>query len=72
MNDPKRTAAEITPGAVIIGGAPEGLDAHLVADLVARAKGPVIHVARDDARAAAMAEALAVFAPGLPVLHFPA
>lgn len=63
---------EIAPGAVTVGGAPEGFDARLVADLVGRAKGPVIHVARDDARAAAMAEALAVFAPALPVLHFPA
>jgi len=63
---------EIAPGAVTVGGTPEGFDARLVADLVGRAKGPVIHVARDDARAAAMAEALAVFAPALPVLHFPA
>ncbi len=72
MKSPKQTSAEISPGAVIIGGAPEGFNAHLVAGLVARANGPVIHVARDDARAAAMAEALAVFAPGLPVLQFPA
>jgi transcription-repair coupling factor (superfamily II helicase) len=72
MNAPKGTSAEISPGAVTIGGAPEGFDAHLVADLVARAGGPVIHVARDDARAAAMAEALAVFASALPVLQFPA
>ena len=72
MNKPNRTSAEIAPGAVIVGGAPEGFDARLVADLVERAGGPVIHVARDDARAAAMAEALAVFAPSLPVLQFPA
>jgi transcription-repair coupling factor (superfamily II helicase) len=72
MNDTNRTSAEIAPGAVITGGAPEGYDARLVADLVARARGPVLHVARDDARAAAMAEALAVLAPDLPVLHFPA
>jgi transcription-repair coupling factor (superfamily II helicase) len=72
MNSPKGTSAEIAPGAVVVGGAPEGFDARLVADLVARAAGPVIHVARDDARAAAMAEALAVFAPALPVLTFPA
>jgi transcription-repair coupling factor (superfamily II helicase) len=72
MKSPEGTSAQIAPGAVMVGGAPEGFDAKLVADLVARADGPVIHVARDDARAAAMAEALAVFAPGLPVLHFPA
>jgi len=66
------TRGDIAPGAVIVCGAPEGWDAKLLADLVARANGPVIHVARDDARAAAMAEALALIAPGLPVLHFPA
>ena len=65
-------AAKIAPGAVTIGGAPEGWDAKLLADLVARADGPVIHVARDDARAAAMTDALGFFAPGLPVLSFPA
>ncbi len=64
--------AKIAPGAVAVGGAPEGYDAKLVADLVARADGPVIHVARDDARAAGIAEALGFFAPDLPVLHFPA
>ena len=57
---------------VLTGGAPEGYDAHLVAGLVARADGPVIHVARDDARLAAMREALRFFAPDLPVLEFPA
>ncbi|MEL6268149.1 MAG: CarD family transcriptional regulator, partial [Pseudomonadota bacterium] len=52
--------------------APEGYDARLVADLAERAGGPVIHVARDDARAAAMAEALAIWAPALAVFSFPA
>ena len=61
-----------------VGGAPEGFDAILLADLVGRAqasrtsKGPVIHIARDDRRAAAMGDALAAVAPGLPVLRFPA
>ncbi|MEM7743747.1 MAG: transcription-repair coupling factor [Pseudomonadota bacterium] len=68
----KTHAANIAPGAVTIGGAPEGWDAKLLADLVDRSGGPVLHIARDDARAAAMADALAVFAPGLPVLHLPA
>ena len=36
------------------GGAPEGFDAKLLADLAAKADGPVIHVARDDARLAAV------------------
>jgi transcription-repair coupling factor (superfamily II helicase) len=68
----RETPAAIAPGATVIGGAPEGFDAKLLADLVARTAGPVIHIARDDARAAAMAEALAIFAPETPVLSFPA
>jgi transcription-repair coupling factor (superfamily II helicase) len=55
---------------ILLGGAPEGFDARLVAKEAAR--GPVIHVARDDKRMAAMREALAVMAPGLAVLDFPA
>ncbi|MEO1491452.1 MAG: transcription-repair coupling factor [Pseudomonadota bacterium] len=65
-------AAKLAPGAVTICGAPEGWDANLLSDLVDRTGGPVIHVARDDSRAAAMADALAAFAPALPVLHLPA
>lgn len=64
--------APLSPGTVRTGGAPEGYDAKLVADLAARAGGPVIHVARDDQRMAALAEALAFFAPDLPVIRFPA
>ncbi|MEM6905476.1 MAG: CarD family transcriptional regulator, partial [Pseudomonadota bacterium] len=66
------TRAAIAPGAVTICGAPEGHDARLVADLARRVAGPVIHVARDDARAAAMVEALGVMAPDLPVPSLPA
>ena len=64
------TAAAQMP--VTVGGAPEGWDAKLVADRVAKLEAPLLHVARDDARAAAMAEALALFAPGLPVMSLPA
>ncbi len=56
----------------LTGGAPEGYDAKLLADLVARTDGPVIHVLRDDTRLAAMQQALKFFAPDLPVLVFPA
>ncbi|AJE47255.1 transcription-repair coupling factor [Celeribacter indicus] len=55
-----------------IGGAPEGFDAFLLAREVARAAGPVVHVARDDKRLAALREALRFFAPDLPVIDFPA
>lgn len=55
-----------------VGGAPEGFDGKIVADLARKQGGPVIHVARDDRRAAAMADALAFFAPDLALLRFPA
>ena len=56
----------------LTGGAPEGYDAKLLAELVARANGPVLHILRDDARLAAMKSALKFFAPDVPVLVFPA
>ncbi|WP_418594204.1 transcription-repair coupling factor [Ponticoccus sp. (in: a-proteobacteria)] len=57
---------------ITIGGAPEGFDAQLVLREVARAEGPVVHIARDDKRLAAMRDALAFFAPDMPVVVFPA
>jgi len=54
-----------------VSGAPEGFDARLIAEELARATGPVCHVARDDKRMAAMAEALGFFAPDMPVIRFP-
>ncbi|MEM8841232.1 MAG: DEAD/DEAH box helicase, partial [Pseudomonadota bacterium] len=72
MAEKQTHAAQIAPGAVTVCGAPEGWDAHYLTTLVDRAGGPVLHVARDDARAAAMAEALAVFRPDLPVMLLPA
>ncbi len=62
----------LEPGLVRVGGAPEGFDAKLLADLVRRNDGPVLHVARDDARMAAMIDSLKTFAPEIPVLRFPA
>jgi len=58
-------------GHITVGGAPEGFDARLVLDEAAARGGPVIHVARDDKRMAAMAAALAFFAPDMPVMRFP-
>jgi transcription-repair coupling factor (superfamily II helicase) len=55
-----------------VAGAPEGFDARLILDEVARAGGPVVHVARDDKRMAATRAALRFFAPDMPVLTFPA
>jgi transcription-repair coupling factor (superfamily II helicase) len=57
---------------VTLHGAPEGWDAVLLARRAAEHKGPLVHVARDDARMARMAEALAFFAPDAEILRFPA
>ncbi|EEE38630.1 transcription-repair coupling factor [Rhodobacteraceae bacterium KLH11] len=59
------------PNHVKVGGAPEGFDAQLVLNEVARSGGPVAHVARDDKRLEAMRAALAFFAPDMPVFVFP-
>ncbi|WP_209503775.1 transcription-repair coupling factor [Ruegeria sp. HKCCSP335] len=59
------------PNHVTVGGAPEGFDAQLVLNEIARSKGPVAHVARDDKRMEAMRSALAFFAPQMPVFVFP-
>ena len=48
----------LTPGRLTVGGCPEGFDAKFLADTLARAGGQVMHVARDDARLAAMRSAL--------------
>ncbi|WP_415402775.1 transcription-repair coupling factor [Tateyamaria sp. SN3-11] len=58
------------PTHITVSGAPEGFDARLILDEVA-ARGPVVHVARDDKRLAAMQAALRFFAPDMPVLVFP-
>ncbi|MBO0710742.1 MAG: transcription-repair coupling factor [Acetobacteraceae bacterium] len=57
---------------VPIYGAPEGFDALLLVRRRSEFGGPVLHVTRDDARMARLAEALAFFAPELEVLRFPA
>ncbi len=62
----------ITATAVAVWGAPEGWDAFLLARRRAEFAGPILHVTRDDARMARLAEALAFFAPEIEVLRFPA
>ncbi len=56
---------------ITVGGAPEGFDARLILDEVAKSGAPVLHVARDDKRMEAMRAALAFFAPDMPVFVFP-
>lgn len=60
------------PGQRRIANAPEGLDALLLAEAAAATPRLRLHVCRDDARMAQLAEALAFFAPGLELLLFPA
>ncbi|MBV7379644.1 transcription-repair coupling factor [Maritimibacter dapengensis] len=56
---------------ITLSGAPEGFDAQLVAKELAQSGGPVIHIARDEKRMAAMQAALGFFAPDATVLTFP-
>ena len=59
------------PKHITIGGAPEGFDATLLVKELEERGAPVVHIARDDKRLAAMRAALAFVAPELPVLTFP-
>ena len=61
----------VAVGRVTLAAAPEGLDAFAVVRL-ARARGRVLHVARDDARMATLARSIAFVDPALPVVSFPA
>ncbi len=64
--------SKMSTGRIVHAGVPEGFDAMLLAR-IAREGGRVhCHVARDDARMEAMADALSFFAPDIPVLRFPA
>ncbi|QBF31751.1 transcription-repair coupling factor [Thalassococcus sp. S3] len=56
---------------ITVGGAPEGFDARLILQEIDKSGAPVLHIARDDKRLAAMQAALAFFAPDMPVLTFP-
>ncbi len=59
------------PKHITVSGAPEGYDAQLILTELAKGQ-PVLHVARDDKRLAAMQAALRFFAPDTPVFVFPA
>jgi len=70
---PRGTKAQDTntPG-IKVWGAPEGWDAFLLAQRRREHPGNVVHVARDDARMARLAEALAFVMPEAEILRFPA
>jgi transcription-repair coupling factor (superfamily II helicase) len=57
---------------ITLAGAPEGFDAQLILKEIESSAQPVLHVARDDKRLAAMQAALGFFAPSVPVFTFPA
>ena len=59
------------PKHITIGGAPEGFDATLLVRELESSGAPVVHVARDDKRLAAMRAALAFVAPEVPVITLP-
>ena len=56
---------------ITVGGAPEGYDAKLILQELQNNAVPVVHIAQDDKRMKAMADALKFFAPQVPVLDFP-
>ena len=59
-------------GRYAVSGAPEGYDAYLAGEAATRRKGLVLFVAADDNHAQSAADAMRFFAPGVPVLPFPA
>ncbi|WP_377505388.1 transcription-repair coupling factor [Octadecabacter sp. R77987] len=59
------------PAHITVSGAPEGFDARLVVQEMETSGAPVMHIARDDKRLAAMQAALRFFAPAVPVITFP-
>ena len=70
---PDRIDAPAGPGRALLAGVPEALEARVIAGLATGAGGArVLHIARDDASLARLAEGLAFFAPELPVLRLPA
>ena len=70
---PRELDAAGGPGRALLAGVPEALEAQVIAGLATGGAGArVLHVARDDARLARLAEGLAFFAPELRVLRLPA
>ncbi|MEO3471626.1 transcription-repair coupling factor [Roseomonas sp. CAU 1739] len=67
-----RAARGGTVRTVTVHGAPEGFDALLLCRRRAETDTPVVHICRDDARMARMADAIGFFAPEVELLRFPA
>ena len=56
---------------ITVSGVPEGFDARFLLEEIDKNDRPVLHIARDDKRLAAMQAALRFFAPAMPVVVFP-
>ena len=70
---PDRMDAPAGFGRALLAGVPEALEARVIAGLATGGAGArILHIARDDARLARLAEGLAFFAPELAVLRLPA
>jgi transcription-repair coupling factor (superfamily II helicase) len=67
---PRSGAADLA--GVTVHGVPEGFDALLLARRRAETASVLLHVCRNDARVARLADALSFFAPGIEVIRFPA
>ena len=72
MTDAPPDLAPAATHGVTVHGVPEGFDALLLARRRAETDAPMLHVCRDDARMARLADALGFFAPGVEVVRFPA
>ncbi|WP_300057806.1 transcription-repair coupling factor [uncultured Roseobacter sp.] len=59
------------PSHITVSGVPEGYDARYLLNELETQGRPILHVARDDKRLAAMRAALRFFAPNIPVITFP-
>ncbi len=64
-------AFPVAVGRVTLSAAPDGVDAQAIT-LLARERGLLLHVARDDARMAALARGIGFFGPDLRVMTMPA
>src|SRR5665213_1407358 len=59
-------------GRFALTGAPDGYDSYLATEAATRRKGLVLFIAADDVHAQSAIDAMRFFAPGVPVLPFPA
>ncbi len=66
------TETKSVASGALIAGVPEGYEGRVLADLAAKSDAPVLVIARDDRRMAAIVDSLAFFAPDVQCADFPA